>query len=114
MDSNQLKGRQAMPKVAERPVRPSLLVHPDEEYLPAALDHGDLRGVAQDVLGEGVDAEDLGHLHELGGHRDGPGARVAVVLVLGVDALRQEEHRVLVLLRPHPARTLKNTKVCSS
>ena len=39
----------------------------------------------------------------LGGHGDGPGAGVAVVLVLRVDALRQEEHRVLVLLRPHPA-----------
>ena len=81
----------------------SLLVHPDEEDLPAVLDHGDLRRVTEDVLGECVDAEDLGHLDELGRHRDGPRPRVAVVLVLRVDALRQEEHRILVLLRPHPA-----------
>lgn len=81
----------------------SLLVHPDEEYLSAVLDHGDLRRVAEDVLGEGVDAKNLGHLDELGRHRDGPRPRVAVVLVFRVDALRQEEHRVLVLLGSHPA-----------
>ena len=84
----------------------SLLVHPDEEYLSAVLDHGDLRRVAEDIFGESVDAEDLCHLDELCRHRDSPRPRIAVVLVFRVDALRQEEHRVLVLLGSHPAMSI--------
>ena len=71
-------------------------------YLSFLLDQIHLLRISEQILCHGVNPEELGHLDKVCRRRDRPGSRVSVRVVLCVDALSEEQGRVLVLFAAEP------------
>ena len=79
-----------------------IILPTEQNELKFFFDELDQAWISEQIFGDGIDPQDLGHGSEVGGVGHRPCARVKVVVVLAVHSLSQEQYWITILLQTNP------------